>query len=59
MDTEHVKGARDKTKSAIKDTAGKVAGDQTQVKFDKAQGTAHNDVADMRDRAQKASEKSQ
>jgi len=58
MDREHVKGARDKTKSAIKDTAG-VAGDQTEVKFDKAQGTAHNDVADMRDVAQKASEKSQ
>jgi uncharacterized protein YjbJ (UPF0337 family) len=59
MDREHVKGARDKAKGAIKDTAGKIAGDQTEVKFDKAQGSAHNDVADMRDVAQKASEKSQ
>ena len=58
MDRESVKGARDKDKGAIKNTAGKVAGGQTEVKFDKAQGSAHNDVADMRDVAQKSSEKS-
>jgi uncharacterized protein YjbJ (UPF0337 family) len=58
MDREHVKGGRDKAKGAIKNTAGKVAGGQTEVKFDKAQGSAHNDVVDMRDVAQRSSEKS-
>jgi uncharacterized protein YjbJ (UPF0337 family) len=28
MDREHIKGAADKAKGAIKDTAGKVAGDK-------------------------------
>jgi uncharacterized protein YjbJ (UPF0337 family) len=62
MDREHVKGAADQAKGAIKDTAGKVTSDkelQTEVKFDKAQGSSHNDVADMRDVARKAGEKSQ
>jgi hypothetical protein len=31
---------------------------QAEVKFDKAQGSSHNDVADMRDVARKAAEKS-
>jgi uncharacterized protein YjbJ (UPF0337 family) len=38
MDREHVKGAADKTKGAIKDAAGKVTGDkamQTEGKLDK------------------------
>ena len=61
MDREPVKGAADVTKGAIRDTARKVTGDkelQAEVKFDKAQGSAHNDVADMRDVARKAREKS-
>ena len=39
MDREHVKGAADKVKGAIKDTAGKLTGDkklQSEGKFDKA-----------------------
>jgi uncharacterized protein YjbJ (UPF0337 family) len=39
MDREHVKGAADKVKGAIKDTAGKMTGDkklETEGKFDKA-----------------------
>ena len=39
MDSEHVKGAADKMKGTIKDTAGKITGDkelQAEGKFDKA-----------------------
>ena len=39
MDREHIKGAADKAKGAIKDTAGKLSGDkemQSEGKFDKA-----------------------
>ena len=62
MDEDHVKGAANQAKGAIKHTAGKVRGDkelQTEGKFDKALGSSHNDTADMRDVAQKAAEKSQ
>jgi len=59
MDREHVKGAPEKLKRAIDDTAGKVTLDRAEVKFDKAQGSSHNDVADMRDVAREAGEKSQ
>jgi uncharacterized protein YjbJ (UPF0337 family) len=61
MDRDPVKGTADVTEGAIRDTARKVTGDkklQAEVKFDKAQGSAHNDVADMRDVARKAREKS-
>jgi uncharacterized protein YjbJ (UPF0337 family) len=34
MDREHAKDVPDKIKGTIKDTAGKAAGDQTEVKFD-------------------------
>jgi uncharacterized protein YjbJ (UPF0337 family) len=59
MDREHLKAAPDKAKGAIKDSAGKTAGDQTEVKFDKPLGSSHNDEADMRDVARKAAKKSQ
>ena len=52
MDSEHVKGAADKVKGAIKDTAGKVTGDkelQAEGKFDKAKGAAHNAAGDVKD----------
>ena len=52
MDREHVKGAADKAKGAIKDAAGKVTGDkelQTEGKFDKAKGSAHNAAGDVKD----------
>ena len=52
MDREHIKGAADKAKGAIKDTAGKVTGDkelQTEGKLDKAKGEAHNIAGDVKD----------
>jgi uncharacterized protein YjbJ (UPF0337 family) len=59
MDREHVKGAADKARGAVKDTAGKTAGDQTEINFDKPLGSSHNDEADLRDVARKAAKKSQ
>jgi uncharacterized protein YjbJ (UPF0337 family) len=47
-----VKGAGNKVKGAIKDTAGKVTGDkklQTEGKIDKAKGAAHNIAGDVKD----------
>jgi uncharacterized protein YjbJ (UPF0337 family) len=52
MDKEHVKGAADKAKGAIKDTAGKVTGDkelQSEGKMDKAKGSAHSAAGDVKD----------
>jgi uncharacterized protein YjbJ (UPF0337 family) len=49
MNREHVKGAADKVKGAMKDAAGKITGDkemQAEGKFDKVKGEAH-DVAAM------------
>jgi len=54
MDREHVKGAADKLKGAIKDTAGKMTGDremQAEGKMDKAKGAAHNVAGDVKDAA--------
>ena len=56
---DRVKDAPDKIKSTIKDTAGKAAGNQTEVKFDKPLGSSHNDEADLRDVARQAAKKSQ
>jgi uncharacterized protein YjbJ (UPF0337 family) len=52
MDREHVKGTAEGAKGAIKDTAGKVTDDkklQTEGKFDKAKGSAHNVAGDIKD----------
>jgi uncharacterized protein YjbJ (UPF0337 family) len=52
VDREHVKGAADKVKGAIKDSAGKVTGDkklQTEGKIDKVKGAAHNVAGDVKD----------
>jgi uncharacterized protein YjbJ (UPF0337 family) len=57
MDSEHIKGAADKVKGAVKDTAGKVTGDekmQAEGKMDKAKGAAHNAVGDAKDTARDA-----
>jgi hypothetical protein len=54
MDREHVKGAADKVKGAIRNTANK----QAEPKFDKPLGSSHNDEADLRDVAREAAEKS-
>ena len=59
MDREHVKGAADKVRGAIKDTAGKITGDkelQTEGNFDKAKGAAHNALGDAKDAIRKAGE---
>ena len=60
MDREHVKGAADKAKGAIKDVAGKITGDkklQVEGKFDKAKGAAHNLAGDVKDAARDAADK--
>lgn len=52
MDREHIKGAADKAKGAIKDTAGKLTGDkglQSEGKLDKAKGDAHNASGNVKD----------
>ena len=52
MDREHVKGAVDKAKGAIKDTAGKMTGDtkmQAEGKADKAKGAARKVAGDVKD----------
>jgi uncharacterized protein YjbJ (UPF0337 family) len=59
MDREHVKGAADKAKGAIKDAAGKLMDDkklQAEGKFDKAKGAAHETMGDMKDAARHAKE---
>jgi uncharacterized protein YjbJ (UPF0337 family) len=59
MDREHVKGAADKAKGAMKDAAGKVTGDtklQSEGKVDKAKGAAHNAAGDVKDAARKATD---
>jgi uncharacterized protein YjbJ (UPF0337 family) len=58
MDREHVEGAADKAKGAIKEAAGKVTGDkelQTEGKLDKAKGSAHNSAGDLKDALRNAS----
>jgi uncharacterized protein YjbJ (UPF0337 family) len=54
MDREHIKGAADKAKGAVKDAAGKLTGDkklQSEGKLDKAKGAAHNAVGNVKDAA--------
>jgi uncharacterized protein YjbJ (UPF0337 family) len=57
MDREHVKGAFEKAKGSVKDTAGKLLDDkemQAEGKFDKAKGAAHKTAGDVKDRARDA-----
>jgi uncharacterized protein YjbJ (UPF0337 family) len=57
MDREHVKGAAEKAKGAMKDAAGKLMGDkklQAEGKFDKAKGAAHEALGDAKDSAKRA-----
>lgn len=52
MDREHIKGAADKAKGAVKDAAGKLTGDkklQSEGKIDKAKGAAHNAAGNVKD----------
>ena len=60
MDKEHVKGAADKAKGAIKDAAGKVMVDkqmQAEGKMDKAKGAAHSAVGDAKNAEKRATDK--
>ena len=57
MDKEHIKGAADKVKGAVKDAAGKMTGDkdlQAEGKMDKAKGEAHKITGDIKDAVKKA-----
>ena len=59
MDREHVKGAVDKAKGAIKDTAGKMTGDtkmQAEGKADKAKGAARKVAGDVKDAVRDATD---
>jgi uncharacterized protein YjbJ (UPF0337 family) len=52
MDREHVKGAAEKAKGAVKDTVGKLTGDeklQAEGKLDKVKGDLHKGVGDVKD----------
>ena len=52
MDKEHVKGAADKAKGAVKDAVGGLTGDsklQAEGKMDKVKGAVHTAVGDMKD----------
>jgi uncharacterized protein YjbJ (UPF0337 family) len=56
MDKEHVRGAADKAKGAIKDAAGKMTDDkelQAEGKLDKAKGAAHEALGDAKDAVRK------
>ena len=60
MDKEHLKGAADKAKGAIKDAAGKLTGDkqmQAEGKMDKAKGAAHSAVGDAKNAEKRATDK--
>jgi uncharacterized protein YjbJ (UPF0337 family) len=59
MDREHIRGAADKAKGAIKDVAGTLTGDaelQVEGKIDKAKGDAHNAVGNAKDAVRKAAD---
>jgi uncharacterized protein YjbJ (UPF0337 family) len=52
MDKEHIKGAADKAKGAVKDAAGGLTGDaklQAKGKMDKAKGAVRTAVGDVKD----------
>ena len=62
MDREHIKGAADKAKGAIKDAAGKIMGDkklQSEGRFDKAKGAVHNAAGDIKDAFRNVSKSAQ
>jgi uncharacterized protein YjbJ (UPF0337 family) len=57
MDRENVKGAAEKVKGSIKDTAGKAVGDKkmrTEGEVDKAKGSAHNVAGDVKEAVQRS-----
>jgi uncharacterized protein YjbJ (UPF0337 family) len=59
VDKEHIKGAADKVKGAVKEAAGKVAGNDRLVaegKADKAAGAARQSVGDIKDAGRKVAD---
>ena len=57
MNEEHIKGAADKAKGAVKDAVGGLTGKpglQAEGKLDKAKGTAHEVAGDVKDAAKHA-----
>jgi uncharacterized protein YjbJ (UPF0337 family) len=59
MDKEHIKGAADKVKGAIKETAGKATGNDRLVaegKADKVEGAVRQAVGDVKDAGRKISD---
>lgn len=60
MDKEHIKGAADKAKGAVKDAVGGLTGDtamQVEGKVDKAKGAVRQKVGDAKDAARDAIDK--
>jgi len=52
LDKEHIKGAADKAKGAVKDAVGGLTGDaklQAEGKMDKAKGAVRTAVGDVKD----------
>jgi len=59
MDKEHIKGAADKVKGAIKEAAGKISGNDRLVaegKADKAEGSVRQSVGDVKDGGRKVAD---
>jgi uncharacterized protein YjbJ (UPF0337 family) len=57
MNKEHVKGAADKAKGAVKETVGKAVGNdrlRAEGEIDKAKGDLHNVAGDVKDAVKKA-----
>jgi uncharacterized protein YjbJ (UPF0337 family) len=60
VDEQHVKGAADKAKGAVKDAVGGATGDsklQGEGKLDKAKGNARSAVGDVKDSVRDATRK--
>ena len=60
MDKEHVKGAADKAKGAVKDAAGKLTDNkelQAEGKMDKAKCSAREALGDAKDAVKRGQEK--
>jgi uncharacterized protein YjbJ (UPF0337 family) len=59
MDREHVKGAADKAKGAVKQGAGKLTGDkemEREGQADKAKGDVHKAAGNVKDAARNAAD---
>jgi uncharacterized protein YjbJ (UPF0337 family) len=57
MDKEHVKGAADKAKGAVKEGLGKATGNERlrqEGQLDKAKGEVHKAAGDVKDAVKKA-----